>query len=693
MRIRSRLPFPALVAPLLLLGAAACGDDGTSVRISSVEVSPSSATVQALGSTQQFSARAVDPDGGTVSGEEVSWGSADPAVATVTASGMATAVGTGVTSITATIGGVEGSALLTVLEPDPECIDPQTVTLAVGEHVAFGSQECFVLPAGSAGDRYRVVVTRPDSASASSVVQASLTLTELAPVTAAPRARETGAAATKAGSALLDRLSSGDLEELGRSLRVVEATARHHARLRREEVGLARRLAPARQVAAARAARLQARSPALQSAPERIRVDPSTTCSEPDDEVTGLLVYAGEDFAFYQDSAQSSGSDAITPSQARRMADYYAAHGKEVIERYVGSPTDIDGNGRINVFVSPVVTGNVAAWVWSGDLLDAELDQCQASNEGEYIFFNAGTIRRMDNESPNHQALETLVHEVKHVVSLYNRIQASRAARASRFQPLWVEEGTAEIAGNMSSRVAMASTGGVPVGDRLQVADLANSEGRLEVTPENYGVLLRLLRTVRYLSSQPNGLVVSPPGAHPEHSVYGTGWHFHRWLGDAYADATRPFGDAPLFRQLADSAIAPGTGGLLAATGRSFRELFDEYALAIALHGTGAPEGRDGFTSYDFVSATDILCRPGSGDGCPSSVDPQPDGLYPWPVTERSGEPGTSFPAPLRANRFAGPIGPTGIRVHDFRSDGLGDGVQVELSMGAPGRILVVRLR
>lgn len=677
----------SLLALLLVLGVAACSEESTVPRVVSVEVTPSAATVQELGATQQFSARALDGDGQPVTGQPVAWSSDDPAVASVSSAGLATALGTGVTTIRAEVDGVTGSGLLTVLEPDPECVDPETLSLVVGEHVTLGSQECFVLPAGAPGDLYRVVVLRPDSASATSVVEATLRVSEVSPVAAVPGA---GAVAEpiRVRDPLAPRLTDGSLRELERSLRLAESTARHHARLRASETQLLELLG-ADAVLPPRPAGAPAR---VQAAPEKIRIDPSTTCSEPGDEATGILIHTSPELAIYQDSAQRA-TDPVTESQARRMADYYASYGKGVVERYFGVPSDIDGNGRMVVFISPTVSDDeIAAFVWSGDFFEASA--CPASNEGEVIFFGANTIQRMDAEDPNHQALETLVHEAKHVVSLYNRVRASlRAGGVSRFQPLWVEEGTAEIAGNMSSREAMAATGGIPVGARLGVEDLANAEGQLEITPENYGVLLRMLRTVRYLSSQPNAVVVDPPQSDPQHTVYGTGWNFHRWLGDAYGNASQARADSALFRQLSDSLVAPGTQGLLEVTGRTFKELFDEYARAIALHETGAPEGLRRFTSYDFVSATDILCRPGSGDGCPPGVDGQPDGLYPWPVTERSGEPGTTVPAPFAAAQLRGPIGPTGLRFHDFRSAGVGDGIQVELSMGAPGRILVARLR
>jgi hypothetical protein len=671
--------------PILVLLLATCGKEPTAPTVSSVEVTPSEATLESMGATLQFSARALDSNGDPVSGETVSWSSDDDGVASVSTSGLATAQGTGVATIRATAAGVTGTALLTVLLPAQECVDPATVSLAPGEHTTFGSQDCFVLPSGDSGDLYRVALFRPDSGAASNVVDATLSVTGLG-VTSAP-ARATAPSSPRE---LLPGLPAPVLETLERSIRLGESTARFHQQLRAQEARMLERL-PGDALLPSRPARAPARAAA---APDKIHVDPSTACDpEVDrDEHTAILVHQSAELAIYQDSAQRT-TKPITEDQARRMAEYYHDYGKGVIESYFGRPTDIDGNGFIYLVASPVINDDkVAAFVWSGDFFGQ--DQCPDSNEGEYIFFSSNLIRNLDSDPENDQALETVVHEAKHVVSLYNRIRASiNAGNVSRFQPLWVEEGTAEIAGNLSSRVAMEATGGVGVGDRLDVHDLTNDQGKLQTTPENYGVFLRLLRTVRYLSSQPNGLVVSPDGALPDHSIYGTGWNFHRWLGDAYGNAASSRADSTLFRQLADSLAAPGPAGMEEVTGKTFKELLEEFVLAVSLHGTDAPQPPHAFTSYDFMSATDILCRPGVGNGCPTGVAPQPDGLYPWPVTEQSGEPGTTVPAGFQTAAYTGPIGPTGIRIHDFRSNGTGEGAQVEVNMRAPGKILVVRLR
>src|SRR5918996_821446 len=81
--------------------------------VASVTVSPASVSV-AVGGTQQFTATLKDADGNVLSGRPVDWASSDPAFASVSAIGLATALVVGTTTITATSEGKSGTAALTV---------------------------------------------------------------------------------------------------------------------------------------------------------------------------------------------------------------------------------------------------------------------------------------------------------------------------------------------------------------------------------------------------------------------------------------------------------------------------------------------------------------------------------------------------------------------------------------------------
>ena len=80
-------------------------------------VSPGSATLTALGATQQFTAIAFDSKGAIVPNVSFTWSSSNPAVASVSANGVATAVSPGSVSIVAAAAGRTGSASLSVTVP------------------------------------------------------------------------------------------------------------------------------------------------------------------------------------------------------------------------------------------------------------------------------------------------------------------------------------------------------------------------------------------------------------------------------------------------------------------------------------------------------------------------------------------------------------------------------------------------
>jgi len=82
---------------------------GGGPKLKSITVSPSSASITA-GQTIQLTATASPPNTATT----FTWASANSAVATVSTSGLVTAVAQGTTSITASSGGVTGSSTITV---------------------------------------------------------------------------------------------------------------------------------------------------------------------------------------------------------------------------------------------------------------------------------------------------------------------------------------------------------------------------------------------------------------------------------------------------------------------------------------------------------------------------------------------------------------------------------------------------
>ncbi len=518
------------------------------------------------------------------------------------------------------------------------------------------------LPAGASGDRYRIGVVRPATSTNGGLVPVTVTVTE------------SGAEAGPALARMSPSRPSWEIPPaLADGIRVADASARLHARLLAEAERLIQRLGPGAVLPDTRTNRgrgafLTARP---DPPPERMTFRPydsdGEACSPPGpNPAPAHLVGYNDHLAVYQDSVQRV-TDSVRTADVRQVLDYYDAYGAETIAEYFGGVSDINGDERVNVFISPTVGDDFAAFVWPGDFLDAA--QCTGSNQMELVYFNESMFHAVGGapDDGHYQALPTMVHEVKHVSSLYRR------SSAGSFHPSWIEEGTAEIAAEISSRRAMEAIGGVARGALLTREHYPPRDGSI-ISPENYGMLLRLARTIRSYSRETNSLVGNPT---EDHTYYGTSWHFHRFLGDAYGDAADK-ADGPFFLALNDTTGSAGVAGIREATGKSVDVLLEEYTAAMLLNGTGAPEPERTFTTYDFPSATFQLYRPNS----------QPEGLYPWPHTGPE-------PVVFGNATYAGDLASAGIRFHDFESDGAGDGIEVEVSAtaGSSVRVVIVRLR
>lgn len=570
----------------------------------------------------------------------------------------------------------------------PVCEAPLSLSAGTSTAVAPpGEASCGIfLPSGGGGHLYRVTVLWPTSRTTEEARSVTVSTKAFAGPGAALRAARPLPAARR-----VEPIPALDARALERALYWTGGTERHHAKLRRVEEETLRRLGSGAILAEEDGERrfTAARAPAPRTLGLDLRDPSETGCSTPTREArTVELVGENDHLAIYQDSAQRS-TTPVTTSQVQRLLDYYREYGKHVLDTYFGGVRDINGDGRVVVAVSPQVPADVAGFVWSGDFLARS--ECSPSNEMELVYFNAEVIREMDQDV--HQALGTLVHEVKHVSSLFQRLQRIRGVQGASAHPLWLEEGTADLAANLSSRLAWAATGGPPVDGEVTGRDFDESAGGTGITPENWGVVLRMARVASSFSAQPNALTAAePPAGAPESfNLRGPGWLFHRWLGDAYFGGAQA--DSAFFREQNDSSAPSGVAFLEEELGKSFQALLEEYARALSLNGSSAVTPPRPLSSYDLTTAAEIFCSP------------NPLGRFPWPVTvmgSRSrggcaeggfGQESFTLAAPFETGEFRGPIGAGGIRVHDFESDGTGQGIEVNVEMAAPGRIVVARLR
>ena len=113
-------------------------------HLTSIDVSPATPSI-AVGTTQQFTAVGNFDDGSTQLLPSVTWSSSAGAVSAIDASGLATAVGTGTTTITATSGSISGTANLTVTAATlvSLAVTPANSTMAIGTSKQFTATGTF----------------------------------------------------------------------------------------------------------------------------------------------------------------------------------------------------------------------------------------------------------------------------------------------------------------------------------------------------------------------------------------------------------------------------------------------------------------------------------------------------------------------------------------------------------------------
>lgn len=120
MKRRTRWPLALLLA--LLSAASFTGCNCGSLNpvapptsgVDSVVVTPETDTL-VVGDTRSFVAVALDTNSTPIAGAAIAWQSGDPAVLSITSSGVATAIGEGVTPVIATSGGVSDTAIVAVI--------------------------------------------------------------------------------------------------------------------------------------------------------------------------------------------------------------------------------------------------------------------------------------------------------------------------------------------------------------------------------------------------------------------------------------------------------------------------------------------------------------------------------------------------------------------------------------------------
>ncbi len=169
--------------------------------VNTATVTPTTGALRAIGRTVQFQAAGKDAGNQPVANAQFTWASSNPAVATVSPTGMVTAVGAGTANITATANGKSATAAVTVTQTTATVtVTPATANITTGATTQ--------LSAAAADSNSRPIAGKTFTWASSSPTIATVSTTGLVTGLAAGAARITATADGQSGAAVVSVASA-----------------------------------------------------------------------------------------------------------------------------------------------------------------------------------------------------------------------------------------------------------------------------------------------------------------------------------------------------------------------------------------------------------------------------------------------------------------------------------------------------
>ena len=294
---------------------------------------------------------------------------------------------------------------------------------------------------------------------------------------------------------------------------------------------------------------------------------------------TAILKYAGSHLLIYQSKNAPAPPNGFTDAQIAAFGNTFDLDLYTIDVATFGAPTDIDGNGRVIVLLSPLInkltdrsvcttSGYIAGFFDATDLLPVDFPT--ASNDAELFyalvpdpsatFSCAHSIAAVEQLTPS-----TFIHEFQHMISFGQHA----ILRNGNEEDPWLNEGLSHIAEELGSRYYEnrfpPPTGRTDPGQAFPDSSQGFISGDLY---NSYHFLIDPSSTdtadKASVSNWGNGdgTLVQRGGV----------WLFLRWLGDQQ--------DSLVYGRL-DQTSNTGVPNVEAASGSSFSTLFGDFSLAL----------------------------------------------------------------------------------------------------------------
>ena len=434
-----------LAAVAASVGLAACGNDPSApspTAVASIVVTAPSPSMQ-VGETMQATARLINSTGDEVTTKTASWSSSNIAVATVSPTGLITAVSAGAATITASADKAKGTWPLTVDVDrcaNPLSLNPGQVSVLSGA----ATVSCITIASTASASQYLFIGANANST---------------------PDDRRTFTATLQgAGTTVAPTVSpsvSPELLQLAASLAERDAV---EDRIRATEASIVRAM-PRGRIGQAASAATTASAAVLAAT---IDVGDTITYRVPN--VKGNLC---QEYATVRGAIKAVGRkvqialDVAAPASGLTNADFtaIATEFDDLIFRtdtaWFGSPTDINKDGKITILYTPevnkfTVKGSstyIGGFFWGGDLFTQADYQaagltCPQTNAQEIFYLLAadpvGAFGDVRSTALVRQTTRgTIAHEMQHMI---NQGIRQFNVNADPFEVDWLNEGLAHFA-------------------------------------------------------------------------------------------------------------------------------------------------------------------------------------------------------------------------------------------------------
>ncbi|HEX8392200.1 MAG TPA: hypothetical protein VF665_07605, partial [Longimicrobium sp.] len=337
-----------------------------------------------------------------------------------------------------------------------------------------------------------------------------------------------------------------------------------------------------------------------------LNVETDNLCST-NDLRTGRVTAVGDRIIVLADTANPSGG--LTAADYQAVADSFDAVVHPVVTANMGTPADLDANGRVVAFFTRAVNELAppgAAEYTTGfslrrDLLSTTI--CPTSNRGELIYLMAGDPSGTVNGNARTSAavravtLSTLAHEYAHLTNASRRLYITGAAE---FEEPWLDEGLALAA----EELVFYDRAGLAPGANLSAAEVMDG-GNHQASFLKYAYPLFAQYRRALLASESTGFFSSAGSA----ATRGAAWAFLRYAADRRGGSQAAFWSA-LVDGRVNAGDPPTTGmtNVARAIGADPRGWIPDFAAAVyaddAVAGAGAAFR---FASWDFRGLFGVL--------------------------------------------------------------------------------------